>query len=70
MQSKFNKNGCNLGIYCFECSGNNLERDGTDKGNMLVMEGQTKRWKKYKCTSCSYECAYDKAYVERNGIRQ
>ena len=69
-KTRLDKNGCDFGIYCFKCSGNSLERDGTDKGNMLLMKGQTfKRWKKYKCIVCSYECAYDKGYVERNAIR-
>ena len=68
-KTRLDKNGRNMGIYCFKCSGNNLERNGTDKGNMLLMKGQIKRWKKYKCTVCKYECAYDKAYVDRNAIR-
>jgi len=67
---RYNKNGCSLGIYCYECSGKTLKMDGHDKGNMIIDSAPTyKTWRYYKCLHCGYRCSYDEAYVRRNAIR-
>jgi len=66
---QLNKNGQCLGIYCWKCSGCELKK-GDNKGNMVKKSRQYRKWQRYKCTVCNYECAYDEAYVERNAIRQ